>query len=119
MFQSRGGAEDGFVIHGAAAEHYRVVLAVGTLGHVFHVQQREALGGFAEVVDGVASRGGDPADEPRDVGAAEVMIAEPANDRVGQQDAGLRFRMRGMLHRKIGGRIDQHLSRDRRAVIAR
>jgi hypothetical protein len=49
-------------------------------------------------------------------GAVEIVIAKPADDGVRQQDAGLRLAMRGMRHRKIDGRIDQHLARDIRAV---
>ena len=44
------------------------------------------------------------------------MIAKPFDDGMRQQDAGLGLAVRGMRHRKIGGRIDQHLSGDRGAV---
>ena len=49
-------------------------------------------------------------------GAVEIVIAKPLDDGVREQDAGLRLAVRGVRHRKIGGRIDQHLARDRGAV---
>ncbi len=49
-------------------------------------------------------------------GAVEIVIAKPADHRMRQQDAGLRLAVRGVRHREVGGRIDQHLACDRRAV---
>ena len=43
-------------------------------------------------------------------GAVEIVVAEPFDHGVRQQNAGLGFAVRGMLHRQIGGRIDQHLA---------
>ena len=43
-------------------------------------------------------------------GAVQIMVAEPFDHGVRQQDAGLGLAVRGMLHRKIGGGIDQHLA---------
>jgi hypothetical protein len=44
--------------------------------------------------------------------AIEIMVAKPPDHGVGEQDAGLGLAMRGMLHRKVGGGIDQHLAGD-------
>ena len=46
----------------------------------------------------------------------EIMIAEPPDHGMGEQDAGLGFAVGRMRHGKIGGRIDQHLAGDRRAI---
>src|ERR1700682_6402238 len=40
------------------------------------------------------------------------MIAEPADDGMRQQDAGLRLAVRGMRQREVDGGIDQHLARE-------
>ena len=45
-------------------------------------------------------------------GAVEIVVAEPFDHRMRQQDAGLGLAVRGMLHRKVGGGIDQHLAGD-------
>ena len=44
------------------------------------------------------------------------MVAEPFDHGMRQQDAGLGLAVRGMLHRKIGGGIDQHLAGELWAV---
>src|SRR6266581_3659071 len=45
-----------------------------------------------------------------DVGIAEIVVLEPLDHRMRQQNAGLGLAMRGMRHRKIGSRIDQDLA---------
>src|SRR5260370_12594817 len=48
--------------------------------------------------------------------AVEIVVAKPFYYRMRQKDAGFRLAMRGMRHRKIGGRIDQNLSGDPRTT---
>ena len=48
--------------------------------------------------------------------AVEIVVAEPLDHGMRQQDAGLGLAVRGMLHRKIGGGIDQHLAGELWAV---
>ena len=43
-------------------------------------------------------------------GAVQIVVAEPFDHGVRQQNAGLGLAVRGMPHRKIGGGIDQHLA---------
>ena len=49
-------------------------------------------------------------------GAVEIVVAEPFDHGMRQQNAGLGLAVRGMAHRKIGGGIDQHLAGELRAV---
>src|SRR5258708_38039222 len=48
--------------------------------------------------------------------AVEIVVAKPFYYRMRQKDAGFRLAMRGMRHRKIGGRLDQNLSGDLRTI---
>jgi hypothetical protein len=49
-------------------------------------------------------------------GAVEIVVAEPFDDGMREKNAGLGLAVRGMLHRKVGGGIDQHLAGELWAV---
>ena len=49
-------------------------------------------------------------------GAVEIVVAEPSDHGMRQQDAGLGLAVRGMGHREIGRGIDQHLAGELRAI---
>jgi len=62
------------------------------------------------------ARAGEAFQVSTSAGPRDSRLPEPFDDRMGQEDAGFGFAVRGMLHRKIRRRIDQHLARELRPV---